>query len=126
MSKIGILAAGILALLALGAVAQQGKKPAAPIKDMMERTHKGRDNPASELRNGRGTPEDAKKLLAEYKAIAGFKPPLGDAKSWSSRTGAVITALTDLIDKKPGAVDRLNSATECRACHEAHRVGGNK
>ena len=125
MNKSGILAAGLLALLALGAVAQQGKK-AAPIKDMMERTHKGRDNIASEVRNGRGTPEDAKKLLAEYKAIAALKPPLGNAAGWKSRTGAVIAALTDLVEQKPGAVDRVNATTECRACHEAHRVGGNK
>ena len=125
MTKSGILAAGFLALWALGAVAQQGKK-APPIKDMMERTHKGRDNIASEVRNGRGTPDDVKKLLDEYKAIAPLKPPVGNAASWKSRTGAVIAALTDLVEKKPGAVDRVNSATECRACHEAHRVGGNK
>ena len=113
-----------LAILALGAAFQQ--KGNAVIKAMMERSHKGRDNIASEVRNGRGTEDDVKKLLAEYKAIAAQKPAVGDAKGWKSRTDAVIAALNDLVAKKPGAVDRVHSATECRACHEAHRPGGNK
>ena len=123
--RTGAAILAILGMISMGAAAQQQKK-AAPIKDMMERTHKGADNLASEVRNGRGTAEDQKKLLAEYKAIGALKPPMGDAKSWKSRTDAVIQALTDLVDKKPGAVDRVHGATECRACHEAHRVGGNK
>lgn len=114
--------AALLALLALFPQ-QQGNKV---IKAMMERSHKGRDNPASELRNGRGTEEDAKKLLADYKMIAAQKPVRGDLKSWKSRTDAVIAALNDLIAKKPGAVDRLYSTTDCRACHDVHRIGGNK
>ena len=120
MRKIGI----VLAVLALGAGFQQ--KGNAVIKAMMERSHKGRDNIASEVRNGRGTEEDVKKLLAEYKSITAQKPAVGDAKSWKARTDAVIAALNDLVAKKPGAVDRVHSATECRACHEAHRPGGNK
>ena len=113
-----------LALLSLGASFQQ--KGNAAIKKMMESTHKGRDNIASEVRNGRGTEDDVKQLLAAYKGIAPLKPAVGDAKSWKSRTDAVIAALSDLAAKKPGAVDRVHSTTECRACHEAHRPGGNK
>jgi hypothetical protein len=114
-----------VAILALGAGAQQqqGNKV---IKAIMERSHKGRDNIASEVRNGRGTEADVKKLLEEYKLIAAQKPVLGDAKSWKSRTDAVMAALNDLIAKKPGAVERVHAATECRGCHEAHRPGGNK
>ena len=110
--------------LALLAPAQQ--KGNAAIKAMMERAHKGRDNIGSEVRHGRGTEEDVKKLLAEYKLIAAQKPAVGDLKSWKGRTDAVIAALNDLVAKKPGAVDRVYAATDCRACHEAHRPGGNK
>lgn len=110
-----------LALLSLGASFQGNR-----IKDIMTRSHKGRDNIASEVRNGRGTEDDQKKLRAEYQAIAALKPSRGDEKSWKAKTGAVIAALTDLIDKKPGALDRVHATTECRGCHEAHRPGGNK
>jgi hypothetical protein len=114
----------ILALaLLLALPQQQGNKT---IKAMMERSHKGRDNIASEVRNGRGTEADVKKLLDEYKLIAAQKPAVGDAKSWKSRTDAVIAALNDLVAKKPGAVDRVHATTDCRACHDVHRPGGNK
>ncbi len=119
--RTGGIGSVILALLMLGAASQ-----AKTVKEIMARTHKGRDNIASEVRNGLGTPDDAKKLLAEYRTLASLKPPLGDEASWKRRTGAVIAALTDLVDKKPGAVDRVHSTTECRFCHEAHRPGGNK
>lgn len=118
-------AALLLALLSPDALAQQ-QKGNRIINAMMERAHKGRDNIGSEVRNGSGTEEQVKKLLEEYRLIAAQKPAVGDLKSWKRRTDAVIAALSDLAAKKPGAVDRVYSATDCRACHEAHRPGGNK
>lgn len=123
------LSAGVLAVaVLLGAAPQAKDKKPKPktIKQIMEETHKGADNPASEVRHGRGTPEMAKTLLAAYQQMNAMKPPRGDEKSWKSRTEAVIAALKDVIDKKSGAVDRLYSATDCRNCHDPHRVGGNK
>lgn len=114
-------AAGLLALLGLGATLQ-----GAAIKQIMERSHKGKDNVASEVRHGRGKEEDVKKLLAEYQAMAKLKPARGDQKSWQTRTAAVVSALEDLLAKKPGAVDKVYSATDCRSCHDVHRPGGNK
>jgi hypothetical protein len=66
-----------------------------------------------------------KKLLAEYQTLATLKPPRGEEKSWKDKTGAVISALTDLVDGKD-ALGRVHATTDCRACHDAHRVGGNK
>ena len=123
-----LMLGGWAVALLLGAVPQAKDKKPKPktIKQIMEETHKGADNPASEVRHGRGTPEMAKTLLEAYKLMASMKPPRGDEKSWKSRTEAVIAALTDLLANKSGAVDRVYSATDCRACHDPHRVGGNK
>lgn len=119
--------AALLAMASLGAAQQSKKKePPATIKSIMEATHKGKDNLASEVRNGFAKDGDAAKLLEAYKVMAAMKPPVGDDKGWKTRTGAVISALQDMVDKKPGAVDRVHSATECAACHNAHRKGGNK
>ena len=115
------VAAAGLAFLGLGAGFQ-----GAQIKAIMERSHKGKDNIASEVRHGRGKDEDVKKLLVEYKTMAALKPARGDAKSWKARTGAVIAALEDLVAKKPGSVDKVYSTTDCRNCHDVHRPGGNK
>lgn len=106
--------------------AKNKKEPPKTIKSIMLETHKESDNPASEVRNGRGTEEQQKILLKAYQDMAAMKPPRGDAASWKAKTGAVIAALNDLIAKKGGAVGRVYSTTDCRACHEPHRPGGNK
>jgi hypothetical protein len=127
--------AGVVALflaLSAGTVsAQQGKKKepppsAKPIKDIMERTHKEKGALVFRVRDAESSDDDNKKLLAEYQRLATYKPPLGDEAVWKKRTGAAIAAIQDLVDKKPGAVERVRSATECSGCHNAHRVGGNK
>ena len=92
----------------------------------MERTHKEKDALVFRVRDGESTDEDNKKLLVEYKALADMKPPLGDEKAWKNRVNNAIAAIAEVVEKKPGAVDRVRSATDCKACHEAHRVGGNK
>lgn len=121
-----VLAALLLAGSAFAQAAKGKKAPARTVKGIMEETHKGADNPASEVRHGRGTEEMQKTLLKAYVEMAAMKPPVGDAKGWQARTGAVIAALNDLIAKKPGAVDRVYSTTDCRGCHDPHRPGGNK
>jgi hypothetical protein len=127
--------AGILAALLFisggAATAQQGKKKEPPpvkdpIKEVMLRTHKEKGALVFKVRDAESSDDENKKLLSEYQKIATFKPPVGDEKSWKNGTSAAITALQELVDKKPGAVERVRSATECSGCHNAHRVGGNK
>jgi hypothetical protein len=127
--------AGIVALflaLSSGVVtAQQTKKKEpppvkAPIKDIMLRTHKEKGALIFKVRDAESSDDENKKLLEEYTKMATYKPPLGDEGGWKKRVGSAISALQDLVDKKAGAVERVRSATECSACHNAHRVGGNK
>jgi hypothetical protein len=129
--------AGIVALLVLisgGSLAaqQQKKKPdpagAHPVKDIMLKTHKEKGALIFLVRDMESTDDDNKKLLEVYKQLNMLKPPTGDAKSWTNRTNAVITALQDLIDKKPDAkqaTEKVRQVTDCKGCHDAHRVGGN-
>lgn len=124
--RMGAASLAVLALFTMGAAFQAKKPPPKTIKVIMEQTHKGADNPASEVRNGRGTEADVRTLLEAYQAMAGLKPPAGDAGSWKAKTGAVIAAIQDVLDKKPGAVGRVHATTECSRCHDVHRVGGNK
>jgi hypothetical protein len=107
--------------------AQQGKKPVRkPVKEVMERSFKDKGALIFLVRDGESTEAQNKKLLEEFKLLDGMQPPLGDVKGWKNRTGAAIAALQELVDKKPGAVERVRSVTDCTGCHNAHRVGGNK
>jgi len=126
--------AGVVALLVLlsggSLVAQQQKKKpdpagARPVKAIMEKTHKEKGALIFLVRDAESTDADNKALLEVYKQLNMLKPPTGDEKGWKNRTDTVIKALQDLIDKKPNAVERVRSVTDCKGCHDAHRVGGN-
>ena len=130
MRRSGIVVLALI-LCAPALSAQQGKKPPPPppakvIKDMMLRTHKEKGALVFRVRDAESTEEDNKQLLAEYKSLSDLKPPVGDVAAWKKRTANAIAAIQELVDKKSGAVERVRSATDCAACHNAHRVGGNK
>ena len=111
--RYGALLSGALALgLLLGAAAQDPKS----IKDVMV-AHKGKDSLLEKIKGGKGTDDDNKKLLGFYQALAKFKPPMGDEKVWGDKTAALVAAAQDLVDKKPGAVDKLKTAADCKGCH---------
>ena len=130
--RIGAGVVAILVLLTGGSlVAQQSKKKtppatnsARPVKDIMEKTHKEKGALIFLVRDAESTDADNKALLEVYKTLATLKPPTGDVKGWGNRVNAVITALQELIDKK-GSVDKVRNVTDCKGCHDAHRVGGN-
>ena len=128
------LGAGVVTILALisggSLVAQQSKKKpeplsARPVKTIMEKTHKEKGALIFLVRDAESTDADNKALLEVYKQLATLKPPTGDAKGWANRIDNVIKALQDLIDKKPNAVEKVRGVTDCKGCHDAHRVGGN-
>jgi hypothetical protein len=58
--------------------------------------------------------------------MANTQPDRGSVDAWKARTGALVSAAQDLIDGKEGAGDRLRAASDCRACHQAHRAAGDK
>jgi len=130
------LGAGTLAILLLlfgGTLAAQQskrKKPPAPpsahpVKDLMLQTHKEKGALVFLVRDAESKDADNKALLEVYKQLNSLKPPTGDEKSWKSRTMNAINAIQEVIDKKPGAVEKVRAVTECKGCHDAHRVGGN-
>lgn len=130
--RIGAGVVAILILITGGTLfAQQSKKkppdPAAgarPVKTIMEKTHKEKGALIFLVRDAENTEADLKALIDVYKQLNSLKPPTGDAKSWDNRTKAVLTALQDLLEKK-GSVEKVRAVTDCKGCHDAHRVGGN-
>jgi hypothetical protein len=101
------------------ALAQTGS-----VHDIMETANEGKNSLYERVTGGKGTPEEAKKLLDLYKALPGLKPPKGDAKSWKDKATALVAAAKEVADKKPGAMEKLKAAANCKACHSAHKPDG--
>ena len=107
------LALGLL----LGAAFQ-----AKSVKDIMTAANKGDDSLFKKVSGGKGTEDDAKKLVEYYDALAAIaKPPMGDEKSWKDKTAALAAAAHEVAEKKPGAAEKLTKAGDCKACHSVHK-----
>ncbi len=97
---------------------------AGSVHDIMEATNEGKNSLYERVIAGKGTPEEAKKLSDLYQALPGLKPPKGDAKSWKEKATALAAAAKEVADKKPGAVEKLKAAANCKACHSVHKADG--
>ena len=108
---------GVLALGVLMGAAFQDKTA----KEVMTASNKGKESLWAKVTGGKGTDDDAKKLADLYEALSKAKAPQGDEKSWTSKTSALAAAAKDLAEKKPGALEKLKTAGECKACHSVHK-----
>jgi hypothetical protein len=97
---------------------------AGSVHDVMEAANEGKNSLYERVSGGKGTPEEARKLSDLYQALPGLKPPKGDAKSWKEKASALAAAAKDIADKKPGAMEKLKSAANCKACHSVHKPDG--
>ena len=97
---------------------------AGSVHDVMEAANEGKNSLYERVSGGKGSPEEAKKLSDLYQALPGLKPPKGDLKSWKEKTTTLAAAAKDLADKKPGAVEKLKAAANCKACHSIHKADG--
>jgi hypothetical protein len=117
MRQVGGAAAALVVAVLLGAAPQDKAKS---IKEVMA-AHKGKDSLIEKIKSGKGTDEDAKKLVGLYESLVTFKAPQGDEKSWKDKTEALLAAAKEVAEKKAGAVDKLKTASDCKACHSVHK-----
>ena len=92
----------------------------------MRRVFTGQDPPLIQrVAAGDANDVEKKRLLKVLTGMADTQPDKGSLDSWKAKTGALVAAAQDVIDGKEGAGDRLRAASNCRACHQAHRLNGN-
>jgi hypothetical protein len=109
----------IPALLTVGVLMGAAFRETA--KEVMTASNKGKDSLWAKVTAGKGTDDDAKKLADLYEALSKAKAPQGDEKSWTAKTSALAAAAKDFAEKKPGALEKLKAAGECKACHSVHK-----
>ena len=96
-------------------------KPQYTTEQIMEQGFKGKESPAARVGRGEGTAADFQ-LLAELTASLPLNaPPKGDAASWKEKSSALAKAGKDLAAGKAGALEAWKAASNCKACHSAHK-----
>jgi len=115
-----VVACGCL-VLGMSGVAQEGAKPKYTIKQVMKTAHAKMTGLKDKVVAGTATAEEKKSLLEHYEALAANKPPKGDEADWKAKTAALVAAAKDAVDGKEGAAAALGKASNCGACHMAHK-----
>ncbi|MES2737030.1 MAG: hypothetical protein V4672_11970 [Verrucomicrobiota bacterium] len=110
----------ILALAAFSGISLTTAQ-AGDIETVMKEAMKGNTSLHSKVATGKGSPEDAQKLLAYFKTLPAESPPEGDSSSWKDKTSKLIDAAQGVVDGKPGAAKTLQEAGNCKACHSVHK-----
>ena len=91
------------------------------LETIMSKLHKGRTSVATRAGKGEAKPEELKKLVTAYTAMAKMKPPRGSAESWKKKTMALVQTSKMLAEGEKGGVDAYKKAVNCKACHNVHK-----
>jgi hypothetical protein len=100
--------------------AAEDEKPKYTIKEVMKAVH-AKGKLKDKVVAGTASEEEKKQLVAYYEALAGNKPPKGDAESWKKGTADLLAAAKEALEGKEGAGEKLKAASNCAACHMAHK-----
>ncbi len=123
MRKLLCGAVMVLGLMAGGALSAN-RLALKSISDIMDEAHDGEENSLrNKVVNGKGTAEDAKKLLALYVELSKNDPPKGEKSAWMKKTDAIVVAAKKVAAKPDdkAALVALSKATSCAACHKEHK-----
>jgi len=113
------LAALFLGTAIVGISSAQDDKPKFTIKEIMQQAHK--DKLLNKVLEGKANAEEKATLALLYLHLGKNAPPKGENGNWKKLTDALATAAKEVEQGKEGALDRLKAASNCGACHKAHK-----
>jgi hypothetical protein len=125
MARSSIIVAAVLVLVGAfiftksHAADEKVAKPKHAIKQVMGDAHKG--GLLGTVLSGNASNEEKAKLLDYYVSMTENKPPKGEKASWESKTNALVLAAAKVVVGRSDGVASLKAATNCAACHKAHR-----
>ena len=94
---------------------------AVEIEDVMKDAMKGETSLYKKVATGKGNQTDADKLLSYLKGLEGTKAPKGEQAAYDDKVSKLVKASEGVAKKEPGALLKLQTAGNCKACHSAHR-----
>ena len=99
---------------------EDGSKPKHTIKEVMK-AHKGKDSLLAKVKSGNASSEEKQQLLDLYISLYENDAPEGDAGAWKRASGTALMAAAKVVAGREGSVEMLTKATNCAACHKAHK-----
>jgi len=87
----------------------------------MKAIHKGEDNIGKRAVKGTASQADIARMVEYYDSLPLNDPPRGEMASWKEKTGALVKASKALKAGESGAVELYKNASNCKACHSAHK-----
>jgi hypothetical protein len=121
MRSLGTLMLTALVLSPLTGRAQETKAKHT-IKEVMQAAH-GREGARlrQKVIDGQATAEEKVQLMDMYLSLAENAPPRGSAEDWHTKTDALLVAAVKVVAGREDGVAALRTASNCMACHSAHR-----
>ena len=117
-------ATAALGLSMVGVKLSLGADKDSEIMTIMKKGFKGTKTKPSIVKKageGKATKEELASLLEYCKDLQKTKAPKGDAKDWDERTAALTKAAEGLVKGDKGAGEAMNTAANCKKCHELHK-----
>ncbi len=114
----GLIACGILWQ---ARAAEGGDDATKKFMKSLHKAPKGVDPVCKKAQEGRATADELARLVDGYKAMTTVKAPKGDDASWKEKTAKVFAAAQSLQKGEAGAAAKYKEASNCKACHSAHK-----
>ena len=103
----------------MGQESKQGPPPKHTIKEVMKQAHGAKL--LNKVVDGSASKEEKDQLLDLYISLIDNKPPKGEENQWIMNSGRAILAVARVVVGREGATEELKAATNCKACHDAHK-----
>lgn len=120
MNRVFTLLAGIAVAAVTLSVADENHEI---IEKVMKEGLKGKDSPLAKVLDEEASDKETKDLAALVQTMKGTKAPVGDQEKYDDLVAELIAAMDAVAggDKGPKALDRLDAASNCKACHTDHK-----
>ncbi len=115
-----VFALGAAVILMGSSFAVTFEDPKYSISEVMKAAH-GRNGLLNKVKMGKASADEKAKLLEYYEAMPLNKPEKGDAASYKKLADAMVVAAKAVKSGDKDAVAKLNKATNCMGCHNAHK-----
>lgn len=93
------------------------------IEKVMKDGLKGDDSPLAKVLDGKASASETKELAELVLTMKGTKAPVGDQGNYDKLVEEMIAAMNVVAEGETGsdALDKLDSATNCKKCHSKHK-----